>query len=168
MKRRILFALLVVSIFMVGMAAVVTAPQADSNQFMKSRGFKVEVDGVLLANVLSVEQVGLSVDSIEYQSGDDNIVRALPGVGRPNNVIITGFLTRDTSMENWIREVYNGKDIRKDITVTILNPKGEGLRTFDLIDCFPTRYEILDMDSGPSGEVMKWTLEVRVNRIEMA
>jgi hypothetical protein len=43
---------------------------------------------------------------------------------------------------------------------------GETVRTFNLIDCFPTAFGTNGFDTASSA--VHWTLEVRVDRIEMA
>ena len=39
--------------------------------------------------------------------------------------------------------------------------------TFNLIDCYPLHFNILNVENGRS-DVIHWTLEVRVNRWECA
>jgi phage tail-like protein len=69
----------------------------------------------------------------------------------------------------WMKDCYDGKDARKDLTIELWNQAGDTVRTFNLIDTFPTSLDYVDVGSGGgAGTVGKIRLEVRVNRIEMA
>lgn len=72
-------------------------------------------------------------------------------------------------LESWLGRAEGGACIRKDITINIRDRSGEPARRFNLIDCFPTHFSTLAADiGGPSRGVTHWSLEVRVNRIDMA
>ena len=74
-----------------------------------------------------------------------------------------------SKIKGWVKDCYDGKDSRRDVTVEVLNQAGDAVRTFNLIDCFPTSLDYLDVGAGgTAGTVGKIRLEVRVNRITMA
>jgi hypothetical protein len=71
----------------------------------------------------------------------------------------------------WVNVQAAGQDVRKDITIEVRDQRGEAVRTFNLHDCFPIRFEPVSVDvkERPGGaSSIQWTLEVRVNRITMA
>ena len=168
MKRKIIFALFGVAMFLVGMSVVAMAPNIRTDNYARSSGFRVVMDGREMPDLLSVSQPGLNIEEVELGTGSDNVRLAVPGAGSANTVTFEGILSDDTSIRDWAVDTYNGEDIRKDITIEIYEHKGNTLRTLNLFDCFPTRYEIMDLDAGDKSGVVKWHLEVRVNRIEMA
>jgi phage tail-like protein len=94
-----------------------------------------------------------------------------PGQPQYGNITFEGAEHKDSigDIKNWVKDVYDGKEIRKDITVECFDQAKDTVRTFNLHDCFPTAFSILDCGAdGQSGTVVRWSLEVRVNRIAMA
>jgi len=71
-------------------------------------------------------------------------------------------------IRQWIKDAYDGKDSRKDITVEVKNQKGEAVRTFNLFRCLPISYSSIDLNAQGGGGTMHWVVEVRVQRVEMA
>ena len=129
-------------------------------------GFKVEIDGITEA---WTRAEGLAW-TISFVSG--RVVSgatSTPDGSAPTTVKLMMPVDGDKipNVKDWVKEVYDGKDVRKDITIEILDPTGTTLRTFFLPDAMPVRFGIMDVDTGNS-EVLHWTLEVRVNRIDMA
>ena len=59
------------------------------------------------------------------------------------------------------------KDCSRNITINMISRSGEIIRTFNLIDAFPVSWKV-DTDSSNTGSAATETLEVRVNRIDMA
>jgi len=97
--------------------------------------------------------------------------RYQPGQSQYGNITFTLIDHDDTrsKIKGWMKDCYEGKDARKDITVEVLNQAGDTVRTFNLIDTFPCALDYVDVGSGgDAGTVGKIRLEVRVNRIEMA
>jgi phage tail-like protein len=94
-----------------------------------------------------------------------------PGQPCYGNITFEGAEHKDSigNIKNWVKEVYDGKEIRKDISIEVYDQAKDTVRTFNLMDTFPTHFSILDCGAdGQSGTVIRWTLEVRVNRIQMA
>jgi len=93
-----------------------------------------------------------------------------PGAAHWGNARLTGALTAGAAKElhAWFQAAVQGTNIRRSISIVFGRDKGEQ-RTFNLLDCFPVSFGTVDMAAeGNAGAVMHWTLEVRVDRIEMA
>lgn len=88
-----------------------------------------------------------------------------PGLPQYGNITFEGAEHKDSigNIKNWVKDVYEGKDSRKDITITVFDQSGDLVRSFNLFDCFPLKFNILNLENGRS-DVLHWTLEVRVNR----
>ena len=94
-----------------------------------------------------------------------------PGQPQYGNITFEGVEHKDTigNIKTWVKDTYDGKEIRKDITIETYDQAGDTVRTFNLIDTWPTHFTILNCGAdGQAGSVVHWTLEVRVNRIDMA
>ena len=64
----------------------------------------------------------------------------------------------------WFEEAAAGKNIRKNITVTLYDAAGSAVRSFNLVDCFPIAYSAASFDT--SSTVQAETLKVKIGRIE--
>ena len=97
--------------------------------------------------------------------------RFQPGQPTYGNIVFT-IIDHDDSrktVKQWVKDTYEGNDPRKDLTIELFNQASDTVRTFNLIDCFPTSLDYLSVGSGGTeGTVGKIRLEVRVNRITMA
>lgn len=94
-----------------------------------------------------------------------------PGQPLYGNITFEGLEHKDSigNIKSWVKDVYDGKEARKDMTIEVKDQSGDVVRTFNLMRCFPTHFQILDLAAdGSNGTVVRWTLEVRVDRIDMA
>jgi hypothetical protein len=94
-----------------------------------------------------------------------------PGQPTYGNIVFEMAEHKDSfpAIKGWMKDVYDGKEIRKDITLDVYDQSKDTVRSFNFIDCFPVSLDYLNCGAaGSSGSVVKARLEVRVNRIEMA
>jgi phage tail-like protein len=92
-----------------------------------------------------------------------------PGQPEYGNITFTGAEHKDSigNIKSWVKETYLGNDCRKDISINVFDQAKGTVRTFNLFDCMPLHFNIINVESGRT-EVIHWTLEVRVNRWEAA
>jgi len=120
-------------------------------------------------HIRKVSPITMRVPKVETTTGNHRWKTFRPG--RPNygNITFEGSeLKTDNSVESWVKEAYDGKEARKDITVKVRNQKGEDVRVFNLFRCLPVAYSKIDIGSQGGEQTMHWVLEIRVQRIEMA
>jgi len=117
--------------------------------------------------------LGVEMDPLEVEVRAHGRVFG-PGAAHWGAARFTGRLTSGAGKElqTWFDDTLDGRNrgrkIRKNIAIVFTADKG-GKRTFTLIGSFPTGFSYVDVAAeGNSGAVMHWTLEVRVDRIEMA
>jgi hypothetical protein len=77
---------------------------------------------------------------------------------------ITGSPGATKELQAWFQLAAKGGNIRKNITVNLRRADNKTERTFNLIDCFPTAYSIVNFDT--SSTVQTETLTVNIGRIE--
>ncbi len=87
-----------------------------------------------------------------------------PGTAQYGNITFEGAEHKDSigNIKSWVKDAYDGKEARKNITVSVFDQAGNTARSFNLIDCFPLHFTILDVESGRASTV-RWSLEVRVS-----
>jgi phage tail-like protein len=120
-------------------------------------------------HIRKVSPITMRIPKIETTTGLDKWKTWRPG--RPNfgNITFEGSeLKDDNTVESWVKEAYDGNEARKDITIKVRNQKGEDVRVFNLFSVLPVAYSKIDIGSQGGAQTMHWTLEVNVQRIEMA
>jgi hypothetical protein len=67
-------------------------------------------------------------------------------------------------LQAWWQEAAKGKNIRKNITVTLFKSDKSPGRSYTLMDCFPTQWSSVNFDT--SSTVQTETIRVKCGRIE--
>lgn len=128
--------------------------------------FKVD----LSEDIVKVSSINMTVPKIPASTGLDVKEKAYrPGRPQFGNITFQGAEHVDgvKKIRQWIKDAYDGKDARKDMTIEIHSQKGETVRTFNLYRCLPVAYSSIDFSSQGGAATMHWVVEVRVQRIEM-
>jgi hypothetical protein len=120
--------------------------------------FEVEIPGARNASrmIQAVEIAPVEIDARLYG----------PGAVHWGQAKFTSACTLGASKELqlWWQEAAKGKDIRKNITVTLFKSDKSAGRSYLLQDCFPTQWTSVNFDT--SSTVQTETLTVKVGRIE--
>lgn len=121
-------------------------------------------------HITRISSITMRVPKIPAHTGNDIEQKAYrPGRPTFGNITFEGAEHVDhvKKIREWVKTAYDGKDARKDITITIKTQKGEDARTFNLMRCLPINYHSIDLGSQGGAATMHWVLEVRVERVEM-
>lgn len=138
--------------------------EADKHIFVNN--FKCDLSD----DLTKISSINMSIPKIQATTGND-IQQKTFRPGRPTfgNITFQGAEHTDgvKKIRQWVKDAYDGKDARKDITVEIHAQDGSTVRTFNLYRCLPVAYSSIDFNSQGGAATMHWVLEVRVQRIEM-
>jgi hypothetical protein len=132
-------------------------------------GFGIDIPGCADAskNIREIQIDQTTIDVREMTTGLDVEYRLYgPGAAHWGQARFTSAITLGGSKElqAWFQEAAKGKNIRKNITVTLFKSDKTPGRRYNLFDCFPTQWRE-DVDS--SGVPVE-TVEVEIGRIEFA
>lgn len=135
--------------------------------------FTNQFDTDLNEDVTKVSAITMRFPKVpSTDSGDFKYKTYQPGQPVYGNITFEGVCHNSTfdAIRTWVKDCYNGAEIRKDLSINLREHQAEtAARTFNLFACFPVAFNYVDIaGGGDNGAVMHWTLEVRVNRIEMA
>lgn len=123
-------------------------------------GFAVSIPGLFRAS--------RTIRGVEIDTGELGPRRRVfgPGAAHWGAAKFTSAVTLGSSKElqAWFQEAAKGKNIRKDITVTLFKSDKSAGRSFNLLDCFPTAYSAVNFDT--SSTVQTESITVKVGRIE--
>jgi phage tail-like protein len=137
--------------------------------------FKVDIPGLpeTSANVVSVDIEPIAIDVKEPgidkpTTGADWDYRVYgPGDAHYGNITIRARVGKDSKeLYAWWLDAARGSDVRKDITVVVEGQKGDEARRFNILECFPTRWDAGDY--SPSSNVATETVVCKMQRVELA
>ena len=138
--------------------AVRNAPPADAKMVHK---FSIELSGVTATDIISVEGLEHSHETVEYKDPEDQTTRYRPG----NNTTIHASLTKawiaGSDLETWWNDVQSGANTqRKSISVIFHNDAGEEERRYNFFECWPTSLTlptVAERSSGHASEKLDFT-----------
>ena len=149
--------------------AVNAAPRAGGD-YLPAHNFRVEIDGVALdpGAVQTVLVEPLAIDERELTTGADWDYRVYgPGDAHYGSITIRARVGKDSkALYEWFQEAATGNTRRKSISVIILTRDGKEARSFNYLDCFPTRWD--PGDYSPSSNVACESITCKMGRVELA
>lgn len=96
-------------------------PGPKRNDPYKNFNFRVEIDGITIAGFSECTGLNAQVDVIEYREGGDHRIRKLPGLARFGDIILKRGITKSNELQNWFRNILNGKPDRRSGSVILLD-----------------------------------------------
>jgi phage tail-like protein len=115
-------------------------PTKTQGDFNLAHRFSLEIDGVSIGGVHSVEGLQHEHEVVEYNDGDDITTRFRPGRKKPGSVKITRDFAANKEFFNWRKTVLDGKVDRKSVSIILLSDSGEEAMRYNLFECWPKKY----------------------------
>jgi phage tail-like protein len=106
--------------------------------------FRLEVDGLQLANFSEVSLGAAVTEVVEYrEGGDKSAARTLPGMTKFSNVTLKRGITSSLELYQWHRMVAEGRttDARRNVAVILSDETGNDVARFTLRNAWPVKYE---------------------------
>lgn len=115
----------------------------------RSYNFKLEIKGVTQAHFTRCTGLGVKVQDIRYrQGGLSQVVHRIPGRVDYGDVCLEYGLTASNELWEWFNTVLDGKVVRKNVTVALLDSDGSTPKVrWDLIDCWPKEWRGAPLDA---------------------
>ena len=130
--------------------------------------FRLEIDGLQLANFSEVSLGAAITDVVEYRDGSDRSgVRKLPGPTRYSNVILKRGITGSLELYQWHRMVAEGRtsDARRNVVVVLSDETRTDVARFILRNAWPVKYEAPSFNAAGSDVAIE-TLELTHEGLE--
>jgi phage tail-like protein len=99
----------------------------------------------------TISGLGAETEVIEYQDGEDPILRKRPGRTRIGDLVLSSDLTNPAldDLWNWYGTVTSGRVERKSGTITLSNGAGEVLDSYAVDNAWPCSWQVITAsDSG--------------------
>ncbi len=151
MNKTVLFAPLL-ALLIVASSSASSVLAMDKGDFNLSNKFSLEIDGVTIAGVHTIEGLETESDIVEYKDGEDGTNHTRPGNHKPGKItIIKDFSPNDKTFFNWRQSVIDGRTQRKSVSIVFLNDNDVESTRINLFDCYPTKWKGPNLNSKNSG-----------------
>jgi phage tail-like protein len=132
--------------------------------------FSVDIPGCpeSSANIESIQVEDLTIDIRETTTGADWDYRTYaPGDAHYGKATFRSRVGKNSKeLIQWLQEASVGKNVRKNISVVIKDRSGSDARAYNLMECFPIKYD--PGDYSPSSTTKVESITVKIGRVEFA
>lgn len=147
-----------------------TGPQAAARPEARAPQYSIvlEVGGARIGGFTEVSGLGIETEVLEYQDGDDPLVRKRPGRTKYSNITLKRGAAQDApALYEWYRRALSGEDVSQSASLVILDNDGETeVARYDFFECWPTSWQAPEIDS--QSRQMVETIELTARGIEKA
>ena len=120
--------------------------------------FKVEIEGVTQGAFRNVEGLDSETEVVEFQDGDDIILRKRPGRTKYSNIVLKWGITDD-------REVIDRLVERKSGSIILAADDGSEIMRYNFYEAWPCKWKGFTLD-GKGTDVNVEEMELAVEKIE--
>jgi phage tail-like protein len=107
-----------------------------------------------------------TTDVIEYRAGSDFKVRALPGLNRFANLVLTRGWTATHELFEWRKAIIGGQIDRRNVSIVLLDEARNEVSRWNVFEAWPCRWRGPAFDAGVSGVAIE-SIEIRHEGIEL-
>jgi phage tail-like protein len=120
----------------------VTKPPDESSPGVLYK-FWVEVDNAVVAEFKECSGIRMERETEPVKEGGQNeYTHMLPGRNKYFPIVLKYGVTDSTALWEWYRQgLYDGKVVRKDISILLRNVEGDIVRRWDVIKAYPTKWD---------------------------
>lgn len=129
--------------------------------------FKVEIEGVTQGAFRNVEGLDSETEIVEYQDGDDLVLRKRPGRTKFSNITLKRGYVNSDELWQWRKKVVEGKVERKSGSVILCGDDGEEIMRYNFFEAWPCKWKGFSLD-GKGTDVNVEEIELAVEKIERA
>jgi len=127
--------------------------------------FKVEIEGVTQGAFKNVEGLDSETEIIEYQDGDDIILRKRPGRTKYTNITLKRGYVNTDELWSWRKKVIEGKVERKSGSIILCADDGSEIMRYNFFEAWPAKWKGFNLD-GKGNDVTVEEIELATEKIE--
>lgn len=135
---------------------------------------RIEIDGVDAGRFMSVDGLSIEQDVIEYQDGDDPLIRKRPGTVRYGDITLKKGYVASTVLNDWIEQarIGSGQFPRRNVAIVLVDnskvaSSNAELKRWNCFECFPKSWKISSLD-GKGNDVLTEELVIAIEWFEEA
>jgi phage tail-like protein len=109
----------------------------------------------IVAGFSDVSGLGTEINYSEYRNGNDkvNTARKVPNTYKQEDVTLKRGLIGSTDLFQWIKDVREGNDGRRTVTITIMDEARNPVSSFKLVNAQPKKWVGPTLAAKGGGEV---------------
>ncbi|MGA1792190.1 MAG: phage tail protein [bacterium] len=139
--------------------------------------FKVEIEGVTVGAFKNVEGLDSETEVIEYQDGDDLVLRKRPGRVKNSNITLKEGVDLETPpaemadrnlndfFSQWRQDILEGTVEAKKGAVLLYNQAGEEIMRYNIFGAWPSKWKGYSLD-GKGNDVLVEEVTLVVQEID--
>ena len=136
-----------------------------TEQLRVASRFHIEIDGVLVGGIHTIDGIEHEHEVVEYKDGEDGVMHTRPGNHKAGKMTVTKDWSNTSEWYRWFKTALDGKVQRKSISILFINDAGEESR-INLFDCWPTKWAGPVLNAKNSGHATE-IIEIVFERFEM-
>lgn len=119
--------------------------------------FLVDVDGRGLSGVREVEGLNVTIDAEKHKEGPsiDAAPKLEPGLTHYGPLVLRFFVSANDELWNWVKQALEGNIQRKNLSVAVLDRKGNEVVRYLLSNAWPSSWALDKLDSQSSGPLIE-------------
>lgn len=123
-------------------------PLGADDEPIRAYGFVVEIEGIDAGSFSEVSGLGGEIEVIEYQNGDDILLRKRPGRAKFGDITLKRGFVGSSPVLEWFDEVRGGTTQRRDIVLTLQDDRGISKGSWTLSGCWPKAWRVGGVRDG--------------------
>lgn len=124
--------------------------------------YELEADGVSVGFFIECINMGMNTEVVEYQDGDDLVLRKRPARTKANDIIFRRPYDGDSDIWNWRKVIQDGFYDRKDCSLICYDEFGTEIARFLLYNAWPARLVTEYGEDGVGYELLTLTFEILI------
>jgi phage tail-like protein len=129
--------------------------------------FKVDIGGITQGYFKGVDGINAELEVIEFQDGDDLLLRKRPGRAKFGDVTLKKGYIVTPDLQTWWNDARKGQYARRDISISLNDNAGNLLRMWNLFGCWPKSWKVNALD-GKGNDVVTEEITFVVEDMEIA
>ena len=122
--------------------------------------FRVEIDGITQISFKEVEGICANIEVNDFREGSDipSISKTVPGLIHYGPLTLKNAVTGNAGNKdlwNWIKQIINGEDDKRKVSIIVMDRKGNDILRFDLTAAWPSSWHLGRLDSHQSSPLVE-------------
>lgn len=140
-------------------------PNSRPHDHIGNFNFHLELEGLTAGTFRNVEGLDSETEIIEYQDGDDLVLRKRPGRTKYSNIVLKRGYVASDELWTWRKKVMDGSVERKSGSVILCNDSGEPIMRYNFFEAWPVKWKGFTLDGKGTDSVVE-EIELVIERLE--
>lgn len=140
-------------------------PNRRDHDHLTDHNWQLEIEGVTTGAFAEVSGLDSETEIIEYQDGNDLILRKRPGRTKYSNITLKRGYINNTELWDWRKAVMDGKIERKSGSVILAGDDGSEVMRYNFFEAWPAKWKGFSLN-GKGNSAMTEEIEMVVERLE--